>query len=116
MQPGFGRWRTVTGSDHPQVVLPGQVEAHLSGREHGAALDLLDLLFREVRAIRIEAVSQAVHRPTHYPVDVGLLDVVAPDEPDHVVENLKLLVRCALAGRHAAEQAADDRKRDHRSG
>ena len=47
--------------------------------------------------------------------DVGLLDVAVGDQVDHVVEDAQVRVG-VLAGGDLAEEAADNRERNDRSG
>jgi hypothetical protein len=56
-----------------------------------------------------------VHRAFHHLVDVGVFDVVARDQAHHVIEDLEVLIR-VLPRHHAAEEAAEDRERNHGRG
>src|SRR6185369_13998740 len=76
------------------------------------AFDLLHFIGGEIRAIRIEAVGQSMHRAFHHLVDVDVLDVMTRYEADDIVEHLEVLVG-VFASDDFTEQTADDCKCNH---
>jgi hypothetical protein len=80
-----------------------------------AVLDLPDLRRRQKRAVGVQVFSQSAHRTAHHAVEVWLLDVVAHDERDDILEDPQVRVRVIAARHHVAEEAPDDGKRNHRS-
>ena len=76
LQAGPRGGRAVARRDHAEVVLAGQLEAGLAGRQRFALVGPSDLVGVEIGAVGIEAVGQAVHRAVHHLVDVHFLDVV----------------------------------------
>ena len=114
-QPGPGGGRVVACRQDAQVVLPRQLDAEIAGRQRRPRFGLLDLVGRQIGAVRIQRVDEAVHGAAHHLVDVDRLDVIARNEAHHVVEDLEVLI--GVFPRHdRAEDAADDGEGDNRGG
>ena len=92
----------------------GKSNAHVSGANLIPAVDLTHLLRREVGAVGIEAFRKAAHGAAHHAVHVRLLDVIAHDERDDVVEHPEVRIRLVGAGHGVAQQPSNERECDDR--
>ena len=81
-----------------------------------AALELPGLRLRQIRAVRVEPFGEAAHGAAHDAFHVRLLDVVAHDERDDVVEHAQVRVGFVGARHRVPEEAADDGEGDDRRG
>ena len=114
-KPGPRGRRAVARGDDAQVVLAGQLEADVALRRRPCAGEGRDLGGREIRAVGIEPLGQAVHRALHDAVAVHRFDVAAEDERHHFLEDAHRPVGLvARRGCLAHEPAGHDQQHDRR--
>jgi hypothetical protein len=114
-QPGLGGGRAVARRHDPQVVLPRDDDSDVGGARGLIRFGRLHQLRRQVGAVGIQPVGEALERAAHGVTHVHLFDVVVEDQRDDVLEHRQLPEGVVLAGpENAAEITADDGKRDDR--
>ena len=101
--------RAVTGGDDAQVIPPRDVESDFRGAARIVGFPAPDELGRQVRAFRIQAIGQPLHRAFHGLGNVHRFNVIGEDEGDDIFEYPQVPVRAVL-GHRLAEVAPDERE------